>query len=96
MKSNISVDVRERQLSEMGQLEKFGYTITYIAPQKEKNWDNWYVISGLANGNVIYLKRWVVADDIISVEFSFQKDQSAMYDVLIPHIIDNIQFISGK
>jgi hypothetical protein len=29
------------------ELKRLDYTLTYIAPEQEKNWSNWYVLSGV-------------------------------------------------
>jgi len=70
------------------------YTVTYVAPEKEKNWTNWYVLSGLSNNTVIYIRRWYERDSIVSIEFFFPKDQQPLYEVLIPYMTQN--FVSDS
>lgn len=76
-------------------LEKVGYTFTYIAPEKEENWKNWYVLSGLTNDTVFYFKRWYLADGIGSIEFTFPVELRPLYDRLIPAMVQQLSFEGG-
>lgn len=91
-------DVKDVKLSreqEREALEKVGYTFTYVAPEKEENWKNWYVLSGLTNDTVFYFKRWYLADGIGSIEFTFPIELRPVYDRLIPAMVQQLSFEGG-
>jgi hypothetical protein len=48
--------VKTGRENEIAQLKNANYTVTYVAP--EKNWTNWYVLSGIVHGTEFYFKRW--------------------------------------
>lgn len=77
-------EIRLARDQEVAALEKMNQTVTYVAPEKEKNWSNWYVISGLPNNTVFYFRRWIEKDSTVSIEFFFPKDQQPLYKLLIP------------
>ncbi len=85
-------DVKLGRQHEKEELEKVGYTLTYVAPEKERNWDNWYVLSGVANNTVIYYRRWYLEDSVGSIEFVFPKELSTLYDKLIPTMTQDVVF----
>jgi hypothetical protein len=68
------------------------YTLTYVAPEKERTWKNWYVLSGVANNMVFYYRRWYLEDSIGSIEFNFLKELSPLYDKLIPAMTQELSF----
>jgi hypothetical protein len=85
-------DVRLGRQREKEQLEKLGYTVTYVAPEKERAWKDWYVLSGVANNMVFYYRRWYVKDSVGSIEFVFPKELSPLYDKLIPVMTQELAF----
>ena len=87
-------DIKLGQQEERTELEKLGYTITYMAPEKEKNWSNWYVLSGLTNNTVFYYRRWYFEDGVGSIEFIFPKEINPLYDKIIPEMTQSIVFSS--
>ena len=46
---------RETELASL----RSDYSVTYIAPEKEENWSNWYVLSGVGHGTEFYYRRWL-------------------------------------
>ena len=82
-------DVKLAREHELAALEKMNNTVTYVAPEKEKNWSNWYVLSGVSNNTVFYFRRWYEKDSILSMEFFFPKNQQPLYEFLIPNMVQN-------
>ena len=85
-------DVKLAQLHEKEQLERSSYTVTYMAPEREQNWKDWYVLSGLSNNNVFYIRRWLLEDSAVSIEFGFPKELGPLYDKLIPAITRQLDY----
>jgi hypothetical protein len=85
-------DVKLARQQEIEQLEKLNYTLTYIAPEHEQNWKNWYVLSGVMNNTAFYFRRWYVQDSVVSIEFIFPKDLAPLYDKLIPAMTQELSF----
>jgi hypothetical protein len=59
--------------NEISELTKMGFVLTYIAPEKEENWTNWYVLSGVIHGPEFYFRRWYCEDSVVSMEFMYPK-----------------------
>jgi TIR domain-containing protein len=76
-------DVKIGRQNEVDDLQRMGFTLTYIAPEREQNWSNWYVLSGLKHGTVFYFRRWYANDSIVSIEFVYPKDQALIFKRLI-------------
>ena len=87
-----SRDIKLARQQEIEQLEKLSYTLTYIAPEHERNWKNWYVLSGITNNTVFYFRRWYVEDSVVSIEFIFPKELAPLYDKLIPAMTQELSF----
>jgi len=91
-----TVNVRAEQQVEQSQIEELGYRLTYIAPQLEKNWSNWYVLSGLTSDRQwFYYRRWYFSNRVISIEYEYSGDRREFYNDVIPkmtlekfHILD--------
>jgi hypothetical protein len=77
-------DVKVARRNEVDQLKKLNFTITYIAPEKEANWKDWYVVSGVSNDTKIYYRRWFCTDSIVSMEFVFPSAMTPLFEKLIP------------
>jgi hypothetical protein len=77
-------DVKIARSNEVEQLKKLNFTITYIAPEKEANWKDWYVVSGVSNDTKIYYRRWFCTDSIVSMEFVFPSAITPLFEKLIP------------
>ena len=77
-------DVKLARQKEVDELRKLNYTLTYIAPERDTNWANWYVVSGVSNGTVFYYRRWFCDDSVVSMEFAFPKALGKLYETLIP------------
>ncbi len=85
-------DVKLGRQREKDELEKLGYTLTYIAPEKDDNWKNWYVLSGVTNNTVFYYRRWYFEKSVGSIEFIFPKELAPLYDKLIPTMTQELVF----
>ena len=85
-------DIHKAQQQERDQLERLGFTVTYAAPEKDTNWSNWYVLSGLANGTVFYYRRWLYPDNVASIEFTFPKSSGKLYEDVIPMMMRGLIF----
>jgi hypothetical protein len=68
----------------VAQLKKMNFSVTYIAPEREQNWSNWYVLSGVNHGTEFYFRRWYCEDSIVSIEFMYAKELAPLFDNLIP------------
>ncbi len=77
-------DVKIARENEVAQLKKMSYSVTYIAPEKEQNWSNWYVLSGVIRGTEFYFRRWQCPDSIVSIEFMYDKELAPLFDSVIP------------
>jgi hypothetical protein len=77
-------DVKVGRQEEADELTRMGNPPDYYAPKEEKNWDNWYVLSGVANGIEYYFRRWYFDDRVISFEFRYPKKCTPFFDKLIP------------
>jgi TIR domain len=85
-------DIKLAQQNEVDELKRNDFTPTYIAPEKEQNWSNWYVISGLSHGNVFYYRRWHTDDSVVSMEFFFPADMKPRFDPWIPKMTRELSF----
>jgi hypothetical protein len=77
---------------EVDELKRMGYTLTYIAPEREQNWKDWYVISGLKHGTEFYFRRWYCDDSVVSIEFIYPKEMATLFDKLIPTMSRELAF----
>jgi hypothetical protein len=66
------------------ELKRLDYTLTYIAPEQEKNWSNWYVLSGVKLGTEFYFRRWYTDDSVVSIEFIYPKELAPVFAKLVP------------
>ena len=66
------------------------FILTYIAPDKEENWSNWYVLSGVRRGSVFYYRRWYLPDSVVSMEFEYPKEQALLFNKVIPKMTREI------
>jgi hypothetical protein len=85
-----SADVRVERQKEVDDLRKMNFNLTYIAPEKEENWSNWYVLSGVRHGSVFYYRRWYTPESVVSMEFDYPKDQALLFNKLIPKMTREI------
>jgi hypothetical protein len=85
-------DVKLAQQHEKEQLEKQSYRVTYVAPEQDQHWKNWYVLSGLKNNTVFYVRRWHVEDSVVSIEFYYPLELKPLYGKLIPTIIQKLDY----
>ena len=74
---------RETELASL----RSDYSVTYIAPEKEENWSNWYVLSGVGHGTEFYYRRWLCPDSIVSIEFEYAKELAPQFNSLIPDMV---------
>ena len=79
-------DVKLARENEAAQLKQMNAAPTLIAPELEKNWSNWYVLSGVSHGTEYYFRRWYCPDSIVSIEFTYDKSVSPLFDVIIPRM----------
>jgi hypothetical protein len=77
-------NVRLGRENEAGDLARMNVPVTYIAPEKEHNWSNWYVLSGVSHGTEFYFRRWYCEDSVVSMEFMYGKELAPLFDKLIP------------
>ncbi len=65
-------------------LEQQGYNFNYIGPSKEKNWKDWYILTGeKPNGHEFYYRRWYTDKDVVSIEFDYPKEKVGAYNEII-------------
>jgi hypothetical protein len=83
-------DVKMAREDEVAQLRKMDFNVTYIAPEKDQNWSNWYVLSGV-RGNEFYFRRWYCPDSIVSIEFNYPKELAPLFDGVIPKMTHELQ-----
>jgi hypothetical protein len=83
-------DVRIERQKEIDELRKMNFTVTYIAPEKEENWSNWYVLSGVRHGSVFYYRRWYASESVVSMEFDYPKDLALLFNKIIPKMTHEI------
>lgn len=79
-------DVKIAREKEVAQLRDMNFSLTYIAPENEKNWSNWYALSGVIHGTEFYFRRWYCPDSIVSIEFRYGKELTPLFDNLIPRM----------
>jgi hypothetical protein len=87
-----SKDVKLERTKEKEQLERFGYIVTYVAPEKEANWKNWYVLSGINNKIILYVRRWYLNDSVGSIEFTYPMDLKAEYEGIVIRMASDLVF----
>jgi len=80
---------RENEISD---LTKMGFILTYIAPEKEENGANWYILSGVIHGTEFYFRRWYCEDSIVSMEFEYRKELAPLFDKVIPTMTHEFAF----
>ena len=69
--------------NEIDALTRMNFAVTYTAPEKDKNWSNWYVVSGVNHGTEFYFRRWYCDDGVVSMEFTYPKEHAPLFDPLI-------------
>jgi hypothetical protein len=89
-------DIKLAQQNEVNELKRNNFTPTYIAPEKEQNWSNWYVISGLSRGMVFYYRRWHAEDSVVSIEFFFPAEMKPKFDPWIPKMTRDFSFTNAR
>jgi hypothetical protein len=85
-------DVKLAQQHEKEELEKQSYKVTYVAPEHDPNWKNWYVLSALKKNDVFYVRRWYVEDSVVSIAFYYPLALKPTYDELISTIIQKLVY----
>lgn len=83
MASGNSLTIEEARSAEIAALEQAGWVITYAAPEKAKNWSNWYVVSGIRQGEAFYFRRNRSGGDTVSFEVRYPKKEQLLYGKLI-------------
>ena len=78
--------------SEIDALTRMNFVVTYLAPEKDKNWSNWYVISGVNHGTEFYFRRWYCDDGVVSMEFTYPKERAPLFDPLIQPMTSQLVF----
>lgn len=87
-------DVKIGRDKEVDDLERMDYTLTYIAPELDKNWSNWYVLSGVKMGTEFYFRRWYSDDSAVSIEFVYPKDLAPIFEKLVPIMTQDFTYTS--
>ena len=77
-------DVKLGRDKEAAELVRMNFSVTYIAPEQEKNWSNWYVLSGVNRGTEFYFRRWYCDESVVSIEFMYGKELAPLFDNIIP------------
>ncbi|MDD9910248.1 MAG: hypothetical protein OXR62_11200 [Ahrensia sp.] len=85
-------DMAVQQDREAEALAQSGHVITYKAPEKAKNRSNWYVLSGLKDGNGFYYRRTLVGKEMVSYEVRYPKSQQPTYTHVINTLHDTFQY----
>lgn len=88
-------DIKAGRAKEKDELERLGYKITYFWPQKDSDWRNYYVLTGVGFNMVFYYRRWYLGDSVGSLEFTFPKEQSPVYESIITTMAHDIVFMEG-
>jgi TIR domain-containing protein len=83
-------DPKVARQNEIASLKSMNFTITYMAPEKDSNWTNWYVLSGLGYGGEFYFRRWFLEDSQVSMEFTYPKELTPLFDKLIPKMTQEL------
>ena len=78
-----SKDPKIGRVVEIDALTRMGFVVTYMAPEKDKNWTNWYILSGLNHGIEFYFRRWYCDDGVVSMEFTYPKERAPLFDSLV-------------
>jgi hypothetical protein len=88
-------DIKLLQAAEAEDLISQGCRITYRAPEKEENWSDWYVLSGIAHDRrAFYYRRWLCGDRLLSFEFLFVSGRRPAYFDIIPAMtIETLEFL---
>ena len=89
-------DVKVGREQEIEDLKRMDYTLTYVAPEKEQNWSNWYVLSGVKRGTEFYFRRWYSDDSVVSLEFIYPKELAALFEKLIPTMTHEFAFTAAS
>ncbi len=89
-----NTDVKIGRAKEVEDLERMDYTLTYIAPELDKNWSNWYVLSGVKMGTEFYFRRWYADDSVVSIEFVYPKDLAPIFEKLVPIMTQDFTYTS--
>jgi hypothetical protein len=76
-------NVRLARENEDSALTRMNYKVTYRGPEKEENWSNWYVLSGVNYGSEFYYRRWYCDDSVVSIEFVYPKRLNPLVSKLI-------------
>jgi hypothetical protein len=87
-------DVKAARDQEVAELKRLDYTLTYIAPEQEKNWSNWYVLSGVKLGTEFYFRRWYTDDSVVSIEFIYPKELAPVFEKLVPIMTQDFTYTS--
>ena len=75
-------------------LKRMNAVITYMAPQNDGDWANWYVLSGVNHGTEFYFRRWYSDDSVVTMEFAYGKELAPLFDKLIPTMTHEFSFSS--
>lgn len=79
--------------AERQRLHDRGYQINYSAPLNPASRANWYVLSGMKpDGTEFYYRRWYVDDDIVSIEFEYNREEIGFYNKAIDAMTLNGRF----
>jgi hypothetical protein len=87
-------DVKAGRDQEVAELKRLDYTLTDIAPELEKNWSNWYALSGVKLGTEFYFRRWYTDDSVVSIEFIYPKEMAPIFEKLVPYMTQDFTYTS--
>lgn len=91
-----ATDVKVARQNEVEELKRNDATLTYIAPEEEHRWSNWYVISGLSHGNIFYYRRWHTEDSVVSIEFYYPAEMKPKFDPWIPKMARELVYTKTR
>jgi hypothetical protein len=83
-------NVRLGRENEVGELKRMNFTVTWMGPEKDQNWSNWYVLSGVSHGTEFYFRRWYCQNSLVSIEFMYAKEFAPLFDNLIPKMTHDL------
>jgi hypothetical protein len=88
-------NIQQGRQQEIDDLKRKMYTLTYAAPETERNWTNWYVLSGVVHGRKFYFRRWYTDDGVVSMEFFYSPNLAGLFDKLIPKMTRELKFMTA-
>ncbi len=87
-KRSHNLSIRNEREDKTAELQQKGFELNYVAPRKEADWSNWYVLSGvMPDGREFYYKRWHIDSDFVSFEFEYPQSKLDIYHTIIEDLM---------